>query len=130
MLRAVYEWISDNDATAFILVDAAHEGVSVPTDYVDENNKITLNISMQACESLTIGNSKIEFVTRFSGHSMEISIPIVAVLAMYARENGQGMVFDEPPIKTADGKGVANEPATKNATAEKNKKGSHLTLIK
>lgn len=102
LIRALYEWISDNGMTPYILVNAEDEGTVVPHEYVD-NGKIVLNISATAVQSLGLGDETVELDARFSGNPMHLSIPIKAVLAIYARENGKGMVFneddngDEPP---------------------------------
>jgi stringent starvation protein B len=94
LIRALYEWISDNGMTPYILVDAEYENVVVPTQYV-EKGKIVLNISLSAVENLTLGDSAVELDARFSGKSMQVYAPVQAVLAIYARENGKGMVFGE-----------------------------------
>ena len=103
LIRALYEWISDNGLTPYILVDAEYEDVVVPTQHV-EKGKIVLNIAMSAVDNLTLGDSAVELDARFSGKSMQIYAPIPSILAIYARENGKGMVFgeddggdDEPP---------------------------------
>ena len=103
LIRALYEWISDNDMTPYILVDAEYEDVVVPTQHV-EKGKIVLNIAMSAVDNLTLGDSAVELDARFSGKSLQIYAPIPSILAIYARENGKGMVFgeddggdDEPP---------------------------------
>ena len=94
LIRAIYQWIADNDATPHLLVDAVQEGVQVPSQYI-ENNKIILNIGPMAAHGLILGNDQIEFSARFSGQALTVIVPISAVLAIYARENGQGMVFSE-----------------------------------
>ncbi|HEA26723.1 MAG TPA: ClpXP protease specificity-enhancing factor [Ectothiorhodospiraceae bacterium] len=94
LIRALYEWISDNGLTPYILVDAEYENVVVPTQYV-EKGKIVLNISLGAVENLVLGDSAVELDARFSGKSMQIFAPVESVLAIYARENGKGMVFGE-----------------------------------
>ncbi|MDH3354874.1 MAG: ClpXP protease specificity-enhancing factor [Chromatiales bacterium] len=94
LIRALYEWISDNDMTPYILVDAEYENVVVPLEYV-EKGKIVLNISLGAVENLTLGDEAVELDARFSGKPMQVHAPVQAVLAIYARENGKGMVFGE-----------------------------------
>lgn len=94
LIRALYEWISDNGMTPYILVDAEHEETIVPREYVD-NGKIVLNISGSAVQSLELGDESIQLDARFSGNPMHIYVPIEYVLAIYARENGKGMVFSE-----------------------------------
>ena len=94
MVRALYEWIVDNDMTPYILVDATLEFVQVPQQFI-EDGKIVLNISPSATDALILGNQLIEFSARFSGVEQTISVPLNAVLAIYARENGQGMMFSD-----------------------------------
>ena len=120
LLRAIYEWIVDNDMTPYVLVNAGMENTHVPRQYV-ENGKIVLNLAPQAVSNLELGNEHVMFNARFSGKSMEVSFPINAALAIYAKENGQGMVFsegDEPP---------PTEPAPDDS--DKVKK-PNLTLVK
>jgi len=102
LLRAIYEWIVDNNMTPFILVDASIENVTVPADHVS-NGKIILNISPSAVKALDISNDEICFNARFNGQPMTVSAPMSSALAIYAKENGRGMVFtedDSPPEPT------------------------------
>jgi len=92
MVRALYEWIIDNDMTPYLLVDATVAAVQVPHQFIEEG-KIVLNISPSATEAMILGNQLIEFSARFSGVEEVVSVPTEAVLAIYARENGQGMLF-------------------------------------
>lgn len=92
LLRAIYDWISDNDLTPYILVDAGFAGVRVPPQVI-KNGQVVLNLAMRAVASLDLGNDWISFQARFSGISQTIQIPVQAVLALYAQENGQGMMF-------------------------------------
>lgn len=94
LIRAIYQWIVDNGATPHLLVDASSPGVQVPHEYV-ENNKIILNVGPLAAHGLKLGNDQVEFSARFSGKSLPVVVPTQGVLAIYARENGQGMVFNE-----------------------------------
>lgn len=102
LIRSIYEWITDNDLTPHLLVNAEHPNVLLPHDFV-EDGRIVLNIRPAAIQGLSLGNEEIEFNARFSGKAMHIFVPIKAVLAIYAKENGRGMVFDpeeaddEPP---------------------------------
>ena len=98
LLRAVYEWIADNDLTPQIVVDAQQEQVRVPAAYVREG-KIVLNISPSAVRGLSLGNEWVEFSARFGGTSFDVTVPIDAVLAIMARENGTGMSFPETPAE-------------------------------
>jgi stringent starvation protein B len=94
MLRAMHEWISDSDCTPHIVVDATMKGVDVPRQYV-RDGKIVLNLSWSATAQLSMGSDEISFNGRFGGASMTVRIPMDAVLAVYARETGQGMIFAE-----------------------------------
>lgn len=100
LLRAMHDWILDNHLTPHILVDALQEGVRVPQEYV-QDGQINLNIAPTAVRNLQLGNRDISFSARFRGVPMDVLVPVVAVLGIYARENGQGMSFtgfdDEPP---------------------------------
>ena len=94
LLRALHEWISDSNCTPHIVVDAGVTGVEVPRQYV-QDGKIVLNVSWSATGQLQMGNEELQFNGRFGGASMHVRIPIGAVLAIYARETGQGMLFTE-----------------------------------
>ncbi len=94
LLRALYEWIVENDMTPYLMVDASHEGVVVPGEFV-ENGKIILNLAPRAVEALKLDNDCVSFNARFSGNAMDVYLPIKAALAIYAKENGQGMVFSD-----------------------------------
>jgi len=94
LIRAMYQWIADNGMTPHLLVDVSVDGVQVPTEHV-QNGKIILNIAPMAISSLVLGDTEITFSARFSGQTMGLYIPIDAVLAVYAKENGQGMMFSE-----------------------------------
>ena len=95
LIRALYEWCSDNALTPYVAV-LADDSVQVPREYV-QNGEIVLNISADATSSLNIGNDFIEFKARFGGVPREIVVPIDRVMAIYARENGQGMAFPLEP---------------------------------
>lgn len=106
LIRAIYDWVVDNNMTPYILVNADYPGVEVPQEHVN-NGKIVLNISPQACRGLHLDNDKIIFTARFSGLTVQICVAPAAVLAIYAKENGRGMEFGEeyndpePPPETA-----------------------------
>ena len=97
LLRAMHEWISDSGHTPHLVVDAGVAGVDVPRQFV-KDGKIVLNVSWSATAQLKLGNEEITFSGRFGGVSMMVFVPVNAVLAIYARETGQGMIFsdDEP----------------------------------
>ncbi len=94
LIRALYEWILENELTPYLLVDAQAQNLRIPTQHV-QDGKIVLNISPSAIQSLLVGDENVEFSARFSGKEMSLLIPTHAVLAIYAMENGQGMVFSE-----------------------------------
>jgi stringent starvation protein B len=107
LIRALYEWIEDNGLTPHLLVDTEAPGVIVPKQHI-RDGQIVLNINPSAVRDLRLGNDWIEFSARFGGVARAIQIPVSAVLAIYARENGQGMAFgeetggDEPPPDKSD----------------------------
>lgn len=112
LLRAVADWISDNGLTPYLLVDAAVAGVRVPPHTVREG-RVVLNIATRAVAQLELGNDAVRFMARFSGVSHHVVVPVQAVLAVYAQENGQGMMFEpEPPGQSSD---EAGTPAAANA---------------
>ncbi len=94
LIRAIYQWIADNGMTPHLLVDVSVDGVQVPAEHV-QNGKIILNLAPMAISGLVLGDTEITFSARFSGKSQGLYIPIEAVLAVYAKENGQGMMFSE-----------------------------------
>jgi stringent starvation protein B len=90
----MHEWISDSDQTPHIVVDASLQGVEVPRQYV-QGGKIILNVSNQATSNLSLGNDMVCFRARFGAATHDVMVPIAAVLGIYARETGQGMIFSE-----------------------------------
>lgn len=92
LMRALNDWILDNDCTPYVLVDASIPGVVVPDDYIN-NGQIVLNINPSAVRDLLINQEGLFFNARFGGVPMDVYVPMIAVLAIYAKENGQGMVF-------------------------------------
>lgn len=97
LIRALYEWILDNEFTPHIAVNAHAPDVQVPQEYVNKDGQIILNVAPHAVASLELGNKAISFNARFGGIPTEIYIPCHAILGIYARENGQGMMFDLEP---------------------------------
>ena len=116
LIRALYEWCTDNALTPFIavLVDAT---VQVPREYV-QNGEIVLNVSFDATSGLKLGNEFIEFKARFGGVPRDICVPVDRVLAIYARENGQGMAFPVPVTQEAGDDAPAAAPAAAAPPAE------------
>jgi stringent starvation protein B len=116
ILRAIHQWITDNGLTPHLLVNTAAPGVRVPEQYI-ENGKIVLNISDRAVSGYHQDNDWIMFQARFGGRSQEITVPVPAVLAIYAKENGKGMVFgqednggDAPPSPSPSSGASASKP--------------------
>lgn len=137
LLRAIYEWLLDNNLTPHIVIAADMSGVEVPSSHV-EKGQLVLNISPDACRDLLLGDEELTFSARFSGVPRQIRSPIDAVMAIYARENNLGMVFGQEPrldILKPDLPGVPevnseNTSDTKPASKPANKKASHLTVVK
>ena len=94
LVRALHDWCTDNGFTPYVAVHV-DASVQVPMEYV-KNNEIVLNVSFEATSSLKLGNECIEFKARFGGITREIIVPVGNVVAIYARENGQGMAFPMP----------------------------------
>lgn len=122
LLRALYAWITDNNMTPHILVDAGTQGVDVP-EHAIQKGKVILNIDQAAVRDLDLGNDWLVFNARFSGRQYEVRVPVAAVLAIYAKENGQGMMFaqddDSPP---PDGESPGDAPG--------GPRRPHLTVVK
>lgn len=110
LVRALYEWISDNDMTPHLLVDTSRPETVVPTQFV-EDGKIVLNLSPNAVRGLVLGNERISFNARFGGVAMDVAVPVGAILGIYARENGHGMLFPEEEVgPDEDGASDDTEP--------------------
>lgn len=126
MVRALNEWILENDCTPYILVNAYAKNVQVPQDYV-KDGQIILNISPHAVQGLSIFNEGIEFNGRFSGIPTRVYVPTSAILGIYAKENGQGMIFEtddpipEPPAPTEPKGPVEVDSSTSTGAAAKPK---------
>ncbi|MCV6614516.1 MAG: ClpXP protease specificity-enhancing factor [Cellvibrionaceae bacterium] len=97
LVRALYEWIVDNDCTPYVLVNAYAQGVEVPQQYVNEEGLVVLNIAPSAVSGMAMDNSAIFFSARFGGVPTDIFLPYHSVLRIYARENGQGLLFEPEP---------------------------------
>ncbi len=124
----MHEWISDSNQTPHIVVDASLEGVEVPRQYV-QGGKIILNVSSNATSMLSLGNDVVRFRARFGAATYDVSVPIVAVLGIYARETGQGMIFSEadtPPQPPAP----PSEPAPTTTTEGNKRAKPTLKVIK
>jgi len=123
LIRALHEWALDSGFTPQIAVDATQAGVQVPVSYVREG-QIVLNIHPQAVHQLNLGNDTITFFARFGGNSEPVTVPVHAVLAIYARENGRGIQF--PPEEN----GIEPPPSDTAPDAAAAKKGPSLKIVK
>jgi len=134
LLRAIYEWLNDNNLTSYLLVDAEKPDVMVPLEHV-QDGKIILNISPEAVQGISLDNDSVSFSARFSGKSQDIYIPMAAVMALYSKENGKGMMFPEeeetesfeeskPESKTGESENSNTD------TAKSKKKASFLKVVK
>jgi stringent starvation protein B len=104
LVRAIYEWILDNNMTPHLLVDAGYPGTRVPMEFV-EDGQIVLNIAPSAVQGLVMNNDWVHFSARFGGVSRNLEIPSEAVLGIFSRENHQGMIFppsQQPELEFAD----------------------------
>ena len=128
LLRALYEWIGDNDMTPHLLVDATCEGVQVPKAAV-KDGRVVLNIAARAVAGLDMGNRELRFKARFGGVSQSVVVPMPAILAIYAQETGQGMMLPEDGGALPgdnDSAGDAPEPPEDGGP----KRGGHLRVVK
>ena len=135
LLRALYEWIADNDMTPHLLVDATRPGVRVPSHVVNDG-KVVLNIAARAVGHLDMDNDTVAFTARFGGVSHAVIVPIGAVLAIYARETGQGMALP-PEDGTPGGPDATPMPGSPNDDdtppedgGEPPRRGGHLRIVK
>lgn len=138
LVRALHEWIVDNNVTPYILVNAMHPDARVPNEYV-EGGKIVLNISPNAVNALVLEKSHIEFEARFRGVVEYIYVPMAAVMAIYAKENGRGMAFDDSEDFARDETSASSATTSSTIPAQsdsisksksKPKKIKHLKIIK
>lgn len=138
LVRAFYDWIVDNNCTPYLVVDATQVGVKVPPQYV-QNGQIVLNINPGAIGNLELGNDAIRFNARFGGNPFAIYVPLKAVLAIYARENGAGTMFspdeyeeDEAleEIELAEEGVVESVEPSPDPEPTPPKKGGHLRVVK
>lgn len=117
LLRAIYQWLLDNNCTPYLLVNTSHQDVVVPEQYV-QDNRIVLNLAPDAIDGLSMENDWVSFSARFSGKAMDLFIPVIAIQAIYGKENNEGIFFPEedhpeppepereakPEIKKSNGK--------------------------
>ncbi|MBN8888267.1 MAG: ClpXP protease specificity-enhancing factor [Rudaea sp.] len=135
LLRAMYEWIADNGMTPYILVDANAPGVKVPKSAI-KDGRVVLNVAARAVAQLELGTDRVRFMARFAGVSQVVEAPIGAVLAIYAQENGQGMMFpaeNAPPAPAQPTLAAVEDTETPVAPTTEPpapKKGPHLRVVK
>lgn len=120
LLRAMHDWMSDNNQTPLLVVDATVPGVAVPTQHV-QDGRIILNVSWSATQNLTLDNEQVSFAARFSGASRQVVVPMDAIKGIYARESGQGMMFQDE--FGANDAGSAAQPGNDNRDGDNNNGG-------
>ena len=137
LLRALYEWILDCDEVPNILVDTEVDGVVVPAEYV-QDGQIVLNLSPNAVRDLSLGNEFVMCNGRFAGRNFEIMLPIESIRAIYCRDSGQGLAFEDEDFSAADSDSIsgkpepaADEPASKKPVKDSDgeKKAPNLRLV-
>lgn len=140
LLRAYYDWLIDNNFTPYLVVDATYYGVDVPQEFV-KDGQIVLNLSTNAVGNLSLGNDAIQFSARFRGVPKDIYVPMGAALAIYARENGDGVMFEPESIydeleqapkadQPTSFHDVVDKPKKAEIPAKPNKSASHLRIVK
>lgn len=142
LIRAFYEWIVDNNLTPYLVVNATVQGCKVPTQHI-QNGQIVLNILPSAVGNMLMGNDAITFNARFGGKPFALTVPVKAVLAIYARENGAGTMFDAEEDTEDDSQhlnavsdgeelndAAQTPPDDEPTDPNKGKKVSHLRVVK
>ncbi len=126
VIRAFYEWLLDNEVTPYILVDASNESVLIP-DGIANDGKVVLNLVPSAIQQLEMTNEYLSFSARFNGVAHDIYCPMASILAIYARENGEGTMFniDAETVPDADSSAI-----TKSTTAKKKQDHPGLRIVK
>ncbi|WP_417439108.1 ClpXP protease specificity-enhancing factor [Idiomarina sp.] len=129
LLRALYEWIVDNNLTPHLVVDATIVGTVVPQNFVSEG-QIVLNISPTAVQGLQLADHEVRFNARFGGQPMQVVVPMTAALAIYARENGAGAMFEAEPELDKMPELEEEEPVSNEAEQKPAKKKPNLKVVK
>jgi len=134
LLRAIFDWANDNDFTPQVLVNASASGVEVPLNHVVDG-QIVLNIGLNAIKLHVMDNECLSFSARFSGVEQDIFLPMESILAIFARENSQGIFFeeidgDDDPTPKAVKEVVDSNDSKKKTDATKKRSSSHLKIIK
>ncbi|EAA7091109.1 ClpXP protease specificity-enhancing factor [Salmonella enterica] len=117
LLRAFYEWLLDNQLTPHLVVDVMLPGVHVPMEYA-RDGQIVLNIAPRAVGNLELSNDEVRFNARFGGVPRQVSVPLAAVLAIYARENGAGTMFEPEAAYDEDAEGFNDDADVDNGGSE------------
>ncbi|MCB2263444.1 MAG: ClpXP protease specificity-enhancing factor [Candidatus Thiosymbion ectosymbiont of Robbea hypermnestra] len=130
LVRALYEWILDNQMTPHLLVDATHPQAAVPSRFI-QDGKIVLNIAPTAVQALALGNERITFKARFGGVATGVEVPAAAVLGIYARENGHGIVFPDDESRTDESRpDDTRDPNEKSEAPQPARKRPMLKVVK
>ena len=131
LLRAIYEWVVDQDLTPQVLINATVDGVVVPPNCVNEE-RIVLTVHPRSVQRLKMTNEDLQFSARFTGKSFLVCIPMSAVLAIYCQENGRGMAFDsaEENLEIKSPKGIVSKKESVAPTQTAKSDRSHLKLVK
>ena len=129
LLRALYEWILDSDEVPNILIDTEVDGVIVPTEYI-QDGQIVLNISPTAVRDLSLGNDYVMCYGRFSGRNFEIVLPMESIRAIYCRDSGQGLAFEDEEFEVVSTETAISESpsSTDDDNSKKPEDGSGPTL--
>lgn len=126
LIKPLYQWINDNQLIPYLVVDATVSRVQVPLKFVQDDGKIILDISSKATSNLMFNTDSLEFEAKFQGKQEFISVPFSAVIALYAQENGKGLVFDEDDVLSASNSELEKDKMTVKST---NKVRGHLRLV-
>lgn len=130
LMRALYDWILDSHCTPYLMVSAEFPNVMIPSQFV-RDGKIVLNISPGAIQQLLIDVDGVSFTASFGGLRQKVYAPIAAVMALYAMENGQGMVFEgEDSLPPVGGDDSSGGPSSGTSSGGAKKKGAHLHIVK
>lgn len=130
LVRALYEWIVDNQCTPYLLVNALHDKVLVPQDHVNPDGQIVLNISPSAVSEFSMEGNDLSFSARFGGVPTDIYVPYAAIMGIYAKENQQGMIFEvEPEFDSPPPSAPTSGPSNPKPSASDKKRPS-LKVVK
>jgi len=134
LVRALYDWIVDNQCTPYLLVNALHDRVLVPQDHVNPDGQIVLNIAPSAVNEFSLEDNNLFFSARFGGVPTDIFVPCAAIMGIYAKENQQGMIFEiEPEIDTPPPVSPSPVPSSSSSSvppSSSNKKRPSLKVVK